>query len=64
MFYCWPVSIDYPNSGCGYWYLVTAIGYYNNQIDKLSMVNRLIGEMRLYTVDVFYIVSIELLTQH
>jgi hypothetical protein len=49
VFYCCLISVDYPDSGFGYWYLVTEIGYYNSQIDKLNMVNRLIGEMGLNT---------------
>jgi hypothetical protein len=49
MFYRWLVSVDYVDNVFGYWYLVTAIGYYKSQIDKLSMVNWLIGEMGLNT---------------
>jgi hypothetical protein len=43
------IYVDYPDSGFGYWYLVTAIGYYNSQIDKLNMFNWSIGEMGLNT---------------
>jgi hypothetical protein len=64
MFDFWLVSVDYVDSGVGFLFS-HCIGYYDNQIDKLNLVNWLIGEMGLNThIIVSYIVVVELLTQH